>query len=327
MKEREIRNKEAHKQYLELVQADTWKIFKDRSTFEHINCPACGEIEDRPLFEKKGFQYVQCPICATIYNSPRPQYADIQKLYNDSKSTKFWIENFFMPFIEARREKIFKPRAEYIVSELPTMYGKDIGDVGAGFGIFLEELRKIWSGTKFYAIEPSEDMAQICKIKGFTVIKSMVEDIIQKDITFDLLTSFELIEHLHNPVSFFQKIYNLLKKDGYFCFTTLNGLGFDIQVLWEKSNSIVPPHHLNFFNPSSINILLKRSGFRAIDISTPGRLDWDIVENSIKDELIDIGRFFKTVYMFGTEIAKAKLQGWISEFKFSSHMRVLAKKI
>ena len=44
--------------------------------------------------------------------------------------------------------------------------------------------------------------------------------------------------------------------------TTLNGLGFDIQMLGKNSNSIYPPYHINFFNPKSIEFLLKKIGFK-----------------------------------------------------------------
>ena len=66
--------------------------------------------------------------------------------------------------------------------------------------------------------------------------------------------------------------------------TTLNGLGFDIQQLWEQSKSISPPHHLNFYNTKSISLLLESSGFEIVEIATPGKLDWDIVEGMIKDK-------------------------------------------
>ena len=38
-----------------------------------------------------------------------------------------------------------------------------------------------------------------------------------------------------------------------FIFITLSSTGVDIQGLWENSKSVSPPHHLNFFNPYSIN--------------------------------------------------------------------------
>ena len=169
MKEREIRDTVVHKRYLDLVKADAEKIFKDRSTFQHFRCPACAEDRSVVQFIKDNFQYVQCPSCLTLYNDPRPQYGDIQKLYRDSESTKFWVDKFFSPFAEARREKIFRPRAEYIASKFPHFRSAVIGDIGAGFGLFLEELRILWKEARLCAIEPSEDMAQICSSKDSTL--------------------------------------------------------------------------------------------------------------------------------------------------------------
>ena len=93
-----------------------------------------------------------------------------------------------------------------------------------------------------------------------------------------MITCFELFEHLYDPKLFLKKVYKILNKNGIFYFTTLNGLGFDIQMLGKFSNSIYPPYHINFFNPRSIEVLLKKIGFKIILIDTPGKLDLNIVE-------------------------------------------------
>lgn len=326
MKEKEIRDRDTHKKYLELVKIDSQKIFSDKSNFIYISCPACGLTNSKLEFEKDGFSYSLCPNCESLFNNPRPSYSDLQKLYKNSESTKYWIDHFFTPFIEARREKIFKPRAEYITTKFPELNAGKIGDIGAGFGLFFEELKKIWTCSNLVAIEPSDDMSAICLNKGFNVIKKMLEDVDPQRDSFDLLTSFELIEHLHDPSIFFKNVYSLLNKNGYFYFTTLNGLGFDIQTLWNNSKSIAPPHHLNFFNPYSIKILLERLNFEVVEISTPGKLDWEIVENSFIQDAIEIDRFWKNFIKYGTEIEKMKFQNFLTENNLSSHLRVTAKK-
>jgi hypothetical protein len=72
--------------------------------------------------------------------------------------------------------------------------------------------------------------------------------------------------------------------------------------------------------------LLVRKGFEIVEIATPGQLDWDIIEGAYRHEGIDPGRFFRTVSSHGTGEAKRDLQQWIRTHKFSSHMRVIAKK-
>jgi SAM-dependent methyltransferase len=168
-------------------------------------------------------------------------------------------------------------------------------------------------------------MAKICRDKGLQVLESTLEEVSSAE-KFDLLTAFELFEHLHDPIPFVEKLRDLLNPGGYLFLTTLNGLGFDIQTLWERAKSVSPPHHINFFNPHSIEILLDRVGFDIVEISTPGQLDWDIIEGGFRYEGIDPGRFFSTVSYHGTGEAKRDLQQWIRTYNFSSHMRVIARK-
>lgn len=326
MKEDEIRKRDVLNRYLELVKIDSEVIFQDKSTFQSLPCPACGSDRYDSQFDKSGFCYVQCGACDTLFVNPRPTYKNLMQIYTDSPSTKFWVEDFFLPMAEARREKIFKPRAEYITKKFPQLSRGDIGDIGAGFGIFSEELKKIWMDANIVAIEPSVDMAMICRNKGLTVLESTMENVDPLCHQFDLLTAFELFEHLHDPVVFAEKACKLLKPGGYLYLTTLNGLGFDIQLFWERSKSVTPPHHLNFFNPHSMRILLEKMGFTLIEASTPGQLDWDIVEGGFLQEAIAPSRFFRTVSKYGSEQAKKDLQSWIGGNNFSSHMRVLAQK-
>lgn len=326
MKEEEIRKRDVLNRYLELVKIDAEVFFHDKSTFLSLLCPACGSDRNEAKFEKSGFHYVQCAECDTLFVNPRPTYANLMQIYTDSPSTKFWVEDFFLPMAEARREKIFKPRAEYITKKFPQLRTGVIGDIGAGFGIFSEELKRLWTDGNIVAIEPSVDMAEICRNKGLAVIESTMENVDPLSHQFDLLTAFELFEHLHDPSVFAKKARNLLKPGGYLYLTTLNGLGFDIQLFWEKSKSVTPPHHLNFFNPYSIRLLLEKMGFTMIEISTPGQLDWDIVEGGFLQEALDPGRFFSMVSKYGSAQAKKDLQSWIGSNNFSSHMRVVAQK-
>ncbi len=326
MKEDDIRKRDVLNRYLDLVKIDAEVIFCDKSTFQRLPCPACGSDQQETQFEKSGFRYVQCSTCDTLFVNPRPSYENLMHMYTDSPSTKYWVDEFFLPMAEARREKIFKPRAQHIAEKFPQLRTGIIGDIGAGFGIFSEELAKIWREAKIFAIEPSIDMAEICRCKGLAVLEAPMENVDSQRYKFDLLTAFELFEHVHDPVVFAERAFGLLRTGGYLYLTTLNGLGFDIQLLWERSKSVTPPHHLNFFNPRAISLMLERTGFSLVEISTPGQLDWDIIEGGYRQEAIDPGRLFRTVSKYGSARAKTELQSWISSHDFSSHMRVIAQK-
>lgn len=324
MKENEIRDDKLFDEYINITKQDI-KMF-DFSAFETILCPACGSNHYRKEFDKDGFHYVLCTDCGTLYVNPRPTKAQLAEFYARSDSWRFFTEKFFSPFEEARKEKIFKPRAEQFVQEFEKYSEGRIGDIGGGTGLFLEELKKLWPHAHVCEIEPSEDMIHICESKGIHVIPKMFEDLSSEDGRFDVLCSYELFEHLSNPKEFLQKVNSVLEKNGCFLMTTLNGEGFDIQLLWENHRTVTPPHHLNFINPHSIRILMEECGFMIESITTPGRLDWDIVENMMHNKKLNLSRWWNLVCGLD-EHAKSEFQGWISKNNLSSHIRVVAKKV
>lgn len=324
MKETEIRNPHLLDRYVELVQEDVKRLF-DSGKFVSVSCPACGDAAQILEFTKMGFSYVSCPRCESLYTSPRPTQEQLDLFYSKAESARFFAEEFIGPYTEARREKIFRPRVQEIASFFPELADGKIGDIGAGTGIFLEELGKVWQQSKRVAIEPSEKMAELCRNKGMAVIPKMLEDVETEEGAFDLLCSFELFEHLYSPKAFLEKIYTLLKDGGFLYLTTLNGKGFDIQLLWEKHNNVNPPHHLNFCNPDAMRLLFYNCGFEVTSLETPGKLDWDIVEQRMKRDHISVGRLWDTVAKADEE-CKEQLQEWIRQSRLSSHMRIIAQK-
>lgn len=326
MKEEDIRKKELFDKYLLLVKQDIEIHFKDKHSFERINCPACDSTNIQDEFIKDGFTYQICNKCKTLFVNPRPTYKSLINFYSDSISNRYWTNTFFKTVEEIRTEKIFKPRAEWLIDYFWELDDITIGDIGAGYGNFLYELKKLSPNNRFIAIEPSIEQSNICKSKGLDCLTSSLEELVGMEDTFDILTSFELFEHLQNPRYFIEKIHGLLKPNGYLLLTTLNSGGFDIQLLWDKAKCIFPPPHLNFYNTSSISILLEDCGFEIISISTPGKLDWDIVENMIKKEDVKISRFWMQIAESDDTKMKEELQTWISNNNLSSHMRILCRK-
>ncbi len=326
MREEDIRKRGIFNKYLELAKQDAENFFLDKSSFVSVNCPACLGSNLKLEFEKQGFNYVSCSNCSTLFVNPRPSLDILKKFYTSSQAVHFLINSFFKPVIESRRDRIFKPRVNYVRSIFPAKPPGLIADIGAGFGIFLEELKKIWPSSRFVAIEPSLEQADICRNKGLEVCCFALEELKGFEDQFGLMTAFELLEHIFDLADFLQCVRSALKKGGYFLMTTLSGQGFDIQLLWEKSKSLNPPHHLNFFNPKAVSLLLERNGFEIIEVSTPGRLDWDIVEGMVVNEGIDAGRFWNFLADKGSQECKKGLQDWISKHNLSSHMMILSKR-
>ena len=117
-----------------------------------------------------------------------------------------------------------------------------------------------------------------------------------------------------------------MKPGGHLILSTLSGCGFDIQLLKENSKSLAPPQHLNFLTPSSMKILFESVGFKIVKQSTPGKLDWSIVEGMIREEGVNLGEFWNIVCDLSDE-HKQNLQKWISSSGISSHMEIMVERV
>ena len=114
MKEAEIRPKEIFDEYLKLSAADATAMLEQQADFVDVACPGCGAPRGEPRFVKNGFKINYCETCGTIYCSPRPSAAQLGRFYGESASSKFWAERFFPAVVDARREKLFRPKARQI---------------------------------------------------------------------------------------------------------------------------------------------------------------------------------------------------------------------
>jgi hypothetical protein len=324
--EEEIRPEKVFNEYLRLTAIDTETYFSDVKRVE-IDCPACGGKGDEWAL-KSGFSYKLCPDCLSIYVSPRPVMDAFNSYYTDSPSTKFWATTFYKDTEAARREKLWKPKAQMIKDRIKLYEENDpvryIIDIGGGYGVFDEEIKNIMD-IDAIIIEPSVHLAKICREKGLSVVEKFMEEIQPGELPDGrkCYVSFELFEHLHDATVFLETVFNNMKKNDLFIFTTLSSMGIDIQLLGEHAKALSPPHHLNFLNPKSVSSLLEKNGFTVLEAITPGKLDIDILRKNqqyIKDP------FWKNVIDYSSEKELSDLQDFISKSGLSSHMMITSTK-
>jgi len=325
--EEEIRPEKVFNEYLSLTAIDTVTFFENAENVE-ISCPACASNKGYEWAKKSLFTYKICSSCKTIYVNPRPVISSFNAYYTDSPSTKFWASTFYKVTESARREKLWKPKAE-MIKERIQHYGEGapfqyIIDIGGGYGVFDEEIKAIMD-IEAIVIEPSVHLAQICRNKGLEVVEKFMEDIIHGDLPEGrkCYVSFELFEHLHDPAKFLKIVYDNMKKGDIFIFTTLSGMGIDIQLLGEHAKALSPPHHLNFFNPKSASILLEKNCFEVLEAITPGKLDIDIL---LKNKQFLQDKFWKNVLEYQNESELNSLQEFIAFSGLSSHMMITCIK-
>lgn len=327
MKEYDIRPESLLSRYLELSAADAERCFSS-ATRSWIPCVACGSAEFFSEFEKYGFGYATCADCGSLFQVPRPPIDAFEAFYRDSASSRYWAEVFFPAVAEVRRDQIFKPRAKKL-SDLLSSKGhavRKVIDVGAGYGILLDEWRRLNPDATMLAIEPSAVLAKECRAKKLDVVEDLVENVSGYDGFADLVVCFEVFEHVYNPLSFIRTLATLAQPGGYVFVSTLGVDGFDIQVLWEKSNSIFPPHHINFLSLQGFVRIFERAGLEDIQITTPGVLDIEIVRNAGTrfPGLLSSNRFINKI--IANDLLATSFQSFLSENCLSSHTWVLARK-
>ena len=324
MKEDEIRPASVFDEFLRLAREDVVTYFGAAERQNGV-CPACGE-KGATAFVKQSFNYESCQNCHSLFVNPRPLAEAFSRYYTESPSSKYWASTFYKETAEARRAKLWQPKAQ-MIREFVNEYASDchdVVDIGGGYGIFAEEYEKI-SGKKVIVIEPSPSLAQVCREKGLFVVQNFLENVDEGQLGANpkVFVSFELFEHLHDPHKFLSHLLKLMDSGDLFIFTTLSGVGLDIQALWEDSKSVSPPHHLNFINPKAARILLERVGFHVLEASTPGKLDIDIL---CKEPALIKDRFWRTFAAQATDQEKQSMQIYLADNGLSSHMLAVAQK-
>jgi SAM-dependent methyltransferase len=327
MKEHEIRPDAILNRYLELSAEDAKNCFGNEIRLE-VACVACGGTQSKNQFDKNGFAYVQCDDCNTLFQNPRPPLVAFEAFYRRSESSCYWADVFFPAVAEARREKIFRPRVERLAGLCAekNINVERLIDVGAGFGIFLDEWRNSFPQAKLLAVEPSASLADECRSKGFDVFEGIVENVVESENSADLVTCFEVLEHAYDPLSFLRVLKRLAKPGGYVFVSTLCIDGFDLQVLWDKSRQIFPPHHINFLSVQGFEKLFQRAGLTDITVTTPGQLDVDIIRNALKQdpELLNGQRFLSN--LLADDGRASALQEFLVEQRMSSHAWVIGRR-
>lgn len=325
MKETDIRPDSLHQGQIKAFQHDIKRLLEHDDEFKYVLCPACNELDRTYFIGKDGFEYNICKKCDTIYINPRPTPQLLEDYYKHSEHYKYWAKYIFPQTEKVRREQIFKPRAKKVAELIdryftPSRWRKeyDLIEIGAGYGTFCEEISKCVKLNHLIAIEPSV-LAKTCHKKGIKTYQMTAEKFAKDMIgKADIAVAFELIEHLFNPKEFIKNCRLILSEGGLLILTCPNAKGFDMSVLGEKSESF-NPEHLNYFNPKSLSLLVENSGFEVLEISTPGKLDVELVKKQAKKD--DLSPF-----MWGLVNLGDKFQTFLQENCLSSHLWMVARK-
>jgi SAM-dependent methyltransferase len=148
-------------------------------------------------------------------------------------------------------------------------------DIGCGDGRFLELCKN--KGINVFGIELNKTAVDICRKKGLDNIH--VKDIEDIEDSFDIITLFDVAEHLDDLKGFFKKIHNRLKVGGIVYIETPRKSMLDIYIhvlgfISPIKNNRINRDHLQLFTNKSLNILLATTGFNVISVEKKQSLSW-----------------------------------------------------
>jgi len=138
-------------------------------------------------------------------------------------------------------------------------------DIGCGYGFFLRKMAQ--RGWAVEGIEVSRSGREYAREKlGLNIHSKLLEELAFPKESFDVVSLFYVIEHVHDPERVLQEVYHILKPGGM------------ILLRWPHSTPVIKilgpfaqrfdiyhtPFHLYDFNPRAIQVLLQKSGFTAV---------------------------------------------------------------
>ena len=287
------------------------------------SCPICHSNKIKYFTEKYGFRLSRCSYCEQLFCNPMPSKSQLQYFYNSEMKD---FENEF--FIESFEERIpiFEKRIDVIKKFVPS---GNLLDVGSAIGIFLTALTRQPNSYKLCSCDPSQSACSALKerIPDIELYPCMVEEL-EMPSHFDAITMWDTLEHVIDPLLVSKKINSLLKKDGYWFFSTPNTHSFEWLTAGEQHVQILPPGHINLFNPTSIKILLEQAGFSLIDTHTlNGTLDVSYIKKQLKISKVfndNIGAYLR--HHLNEQEFSDSFADFLVKTKTAGNIFVIAKK-
>jgi 2-polyprenyl-3-methyl-5-hydroxy-6-metoxy-1,4-benzoquinol methylase len=142
-------------------------------------------------------------------------------------------------------------------------------DIGCSSGALLHVASNL--GFNVTGVEPAEQAASTAKEAGFEVYNGLLNEACYPDNTFDIITLYEVIEHLTDPLSLVREVYRILKPGGLFLIGTGNADSWTVSIIgseWDYFSIDEHGGHISFFTPTSIQRLAAETCFQVENIQT-----------------------------------------------------------
>jgi 2-polyprenyl-3-methyl-5-hydroxy-6-metoxy-1,4-benzoquinol methylase len=222
-------------------------------------CPLCGSQRFRPVFEP----IKKCLGCGFCLVNPLGEFR------GESETEEYFL-NDYLPLQLANRENSLAERRAHINAisryfRLPH-HPRHL-DVGCALGSMLEEAKA--AGWDPAGVETSEFAARYAaEHSGCPVYAGTLQKAALPSESFDVVTLMDVIEHVPYPLDLMGEIYRVLRPGGVVFIVTPNFASFFVRLYGRTAYGVWPEHHVVYFQPSTMQRLLRDVGFARIIIGS-----------------------------------------------------------
>jgi SAM-dependent methyltransferase len=225
-------------------------------------CLLCGGTDHRPVFHEDGLDVLRCLSCQHVFSSfdADPHYEDFWGSEVPDDEHVYWSR--------ARRQMHQDFARRFLVGRSGRLL-----DMGCGLGFFLEAA-SAYPGWERQGCEISPAAARYARQKlGQSVLCTRLEDAELPRGSFDLVTLWDVLEHLLRPDPLLRRCHDLLRPGGA-CFIRSPNVAVHLprarlaRLLPGTPPSVgylQPRHHLHHYSTASLRRLLERNGFSRIE--------------------------------------------------------------
>jgi len=203
------------------------------------------------------YRIVACEKCDLLYSSPIPTREFLETAYKEA--------SFDAPDESRFASLTYGRLLEKVARSFPDRAGAL--DIGTGDGAFLHQLLKL-GFTYVVGVEPSAAPIAVAEpdVKPF-IRQGPFRSADFEATRFRLITCFQTMEHVDDPLALCRDAYGLLKPQGALLLVCHNHRALSARLMGLKS-PIFDIEHLQLFSPKSIRNALARTGFTRVEVHT-----------------------------------------------------------
>ncbi|MDM7984934.1 MAG: hypothetical protein QUV02_10815 [Maricaulis sp.] len=280
-----------------------------------------AECEPRSMFECDGLSFHECRSSGSYFASPVPDQTSIDRLARDGEASKLRREYFSQKFSQKQRDAIHAPMIRWI--------GDSLDETGFSGELTVAVVGNDDTGLAQAVMDqlPVKRLAVVQCVSGQPVAGAEVYDLERAPVgEFDLVVDAGSLERVSNPQVRIDGWWRLLAPGGFLAFTTNTASGLEYRLLGAQAPSFVALDRLTLYSVPALKEVLDDAGFVVRELSTPGRLDVELLENALSVYSGEGHQFWSYLLAFGSENMKAELQTFLQRHQLSSFARVFAHK-